>query len=121
MDSRPGSAGWRSSPSGSSSPVPSSPACVLPIASFATVSLPPVLLSRSMHPRYLSNAFVVGEGRGGAAVFVDSGAPIMPLLQFVSTHSLRPTHLLRTHSHSDTVRHTEEHDLPLMTPSIGPQ
>ena len=31
-----------------------------------------------MHPRYLSNAFVVGEGRGGAAVFVDSGAPITP-------------------------------------------
>ena len=56
-----------------------------------------------MHPRYLSNAFVVGESRGGAAVFVDSGAPISPLLQFVSTHSLRLTHLLRTHAHADHI------------------
>src|SRR5947207_2845025 len=64
-----------------------------------------MLLSRSMHPRYLSNAFVVGEGRGGAAVFVDSGAPIAPLLQFVSTHGLQPTHVLRTHSHADHIEH----------------
>jgi glyoxylase-like metal-dependent hydrolase (beta-lactamase superfamily II) len=61
-----------------------------------------------MHPRYLSNAFVIGEGRGGAAVFVDSGAPITPLLQFVSTHGLKPTHLLRTHSHHDHVEHEED-------------
>ena len=48
-----------------------------------------------MHPRYLSNAFVVGDGRGGAAVMVDSGAPVTPLLQFASTHGLTLTHLLR--------------------------
>jgi hydroxyacylglutathione hydrolase len=71
-----------------------------------------------MHPRYLSNAFVVGEGRGGAAVFVDSGAPIAPLLQFVSTHGLRPTHVLRTHSHADHVEHEDELDLPVMTTSF---
>jgi glyoxylase-like metal-dependent hydrolase (beta-lactamase superfamily II) len=71
-----------------------------------------------MHPRYLSNAFVVGEGRGGAAVFVDSGAPIGPLLQFVSTHGLQPTHLLRTHAHADHVEHEEELDLPVMTTSF---
>ena len=71
-----------------------------------------------MHPRYLSNAFVVAEGRGGAAVFVDSGAPITPLLQFVSTHSLRLTHLLRTHAHADHVEHEEELDLPVMTTSF---
>src|SRR5436190_14642668 len=115
MGSRPGSAGSRSSPSGSSSLVPSSPACVLPIASFAIASLAPVLLSRSMHPRYLSNAFVVGEGRGGAAVMIDSGAPLTPLLQFVSTHSLRLTHILRTHAHADHVEHEGDLDLPVMT------
>ena len=71
-----------------------------------------------MHPRFLSNAFVVGEGRGGAAVFVDSGAPIAPLLQFVSTHGLKPTHVLRTHSHADHIEHEEELDLPVMTTSF---
>ena len=28
-----------------------------------------------MHPRYLSNAYVVADGEGGDALFVDSGAP----------------------------------------------
>ena len=77
-----------------------------------------MLLSRSTHPRYLSNAFVVGEGRGGAAVFVDTGAPIIPLLQFVSTQSLTLTHILRTHSHADHVEHEDELDLPVMTTSF---
>jgi glyoxylase-like metal-dependent hydrolase (beta-lactamase superfamily II) len=71
-----------------------------------------------MHPRFLSNAFVVGEGPGGAAVFVDSGAPIEPLLDFVSTQGLKPTHLLRTHSHSDHVEHEAELDVPVMTGSF---
>jgi glyoxylase-like metal-dependent hydrolase (beta-lactamase superfamily II) len=71
-----------------------------------------------MHPRYLSNAFVVASGRGGAAVLVDSGAPLTPLLQFVSTHSLRLTHLLRTHGHADHVEHEDELDLPVMTTSF---
>jgi hydroxyacylglutathione hydrolase len=77
-----------------------------------------MLLSRSMHPRYLSNAFIVGQGRGGAAVMVDSGAPIGPLLQFVSTHGLTLTHLLRTHGHADHVEHEDELDLPVMTTSF---
>jgi glyoxylase-like metal-dependent hydrolase (beta-lactamase superfamily II) len=71
-----------------------------------------------MHPRYLSNAFVVGEGRGGPAVMIDSGAPLTPLLQFVSTHSLRLTHILRTHAHADHVEHEDDLDLPVMTTSF---
>ena len=71
-----------------------------------------------MHPRYLSNAFIVGLGRGGPAVMVDSGAPIAPLLQFVSTHGLTLTHLLRTHGHADHVEHEDELDLPVMTTSF---
>ena len=71
-----------------------------------------------MHPRYLSNAFIVGEGRGGAAVMVDSGAPITPLLQFVSTHSLQLTAVLRTHAHADHIEHEDDLDLPVMTTSF---
>jgi hydroxyacylglutathione hydrolase len=77
-----------------------------------------MLMSRSMHPRFLSNAFVVGEGRGGSAVMVDTGAPIAPLLQFVSTHGLTLTHILRTHGHADHVEHEAELDLPVMTDSF---
>src|ERR1043166_6025769 len=89
-----------------------------PIASLAIASLAPVLLSRSMHPRYLSNAFVVGEGRGGAAVMVDSGAPITPLPQFVSTPTPQPPAILRTHAHAAHVEHEDDLDLPVMTTSF---
>jgi glyoxylase-like metal-dependent hydrolase (beta-lactamase superfamily II) len=77
-----------------------------------------VLLSRSTHPRFLSNAFVVGERRGGAAVFVDTGAPVGPLIQFAQAQGLRLTHILRTHSHADHVEHEEELNLPVMTTSF---
>ena len=71
-----------------------------------------------MHPRFLSNAFVVGEKRGGPAVFVDTGAPVAPLIQFASAQGLRLTHILRTHSHADHVEHEEELNLPVMTTSF---
>jgi len=67
-----------------------------------------VLVERSMHPQYLSNAYVVAEEAGGTAVFVDSGAPLEPLLETVERERLTPTHLLRTHSHADHVEHEEE-------------
>jgi hydroxyacylglutathione hydrolase len=37
-----------------------------------------VIVERSMHPGWLSNAYLVGDRPGGAAVFVDSGAPLEP-------------------------------------------
>ena len=67
-----------------------------------------MLVSRSMHPRWLSNAFVVGDEPGGVAVFVDSGAPLGPLLELVERERLTPTHVLRTHAHSDHVEHEDE-------------
>jgi hydroxyacylglutathione hydrolase len=56
-----------------------------------------------MHPDWLSNAYVVGDEPGGTAVFVDSGAPLEPLLEFVEQERLTPTHLLVTHGHGDHV------------------
>jgi hydroxyacylglutathione hydrolase len=67
-----------------------------------------MLIERSMHSRWLSNAFVVGDEPGGVAVFVDSGAPLEPLLVLVEREGLTPTHLLRTHGHEDHVEHEEE-------------
>jgi len=68
-----------------------------------------------MHPRYLSNAYVVGDEPGGTAVFVDSGAPLEPLLRFVDEQRLTPTHVLRTHGHADHVEHEAELGLPVVT------
>jgi hydroxyacylglutathione hydrolase len=67
-----------------------------------------MVVGRSMHERWLSNAYVIGDASGGAAVFVDSGAPLEPLLELVDREGLTPTHLLRTHSHPDHVEHEVE-------------
>jgi glyoxylase-like metal-dependent hydrolase (beta-lactamase superfamily II) len=71
-----------------------------------------------MHPKWLSNAYVVGDKRGGTAVFVDSGAPLTPLLTFISQQGLSPAAVLRTHSHPDHVEHEEEIDLPVVNSSF---
>jgi len=67
-----------------------------------------MVIGRSMHDRWLSNAYVVGDEPGGLAVFVDSGAPLDPLLEVVERERLTPTHLLRTHGHADHVEHEDD-------------
>jgi len=61
-----------------------------------------------MDANWLSNAFVIGDEPGGVAVFVDSGAPLEPLLAVVERDRLTPTHVLRTHGHADHVAHEDE-------------
>lgn len=66
-----------------------------------------------MDPRFLSNAYLVADEHGGTAVFVDSGAPIEPLLRTAEEWHVTPTHVLRTHSHADHVAHEAELGLPV--------
>ena len=61
-----------------------------------------------MDPSLLSNAYLVADRAGGTAVFVDSGAPIEPLVAAVERLEVQVTHLLTTHAHSDHVAHHEE-------------
>ena len=56
-----------------------------------------------MDDRFLSNAYVVGDEPGGTAVFVDSGAPLEPLLEIVERERLEPAVLLTTHTHGDHI------------------
>ncbi len=67
-----------------------------------------MLIVRSMDPGWLSNAYLVADEPGGTAVFVDSGAPLEPLLAAVEEESLNVTHLLTTHGHGDHVAGDEE-------------
>jgi hydroxyacylglutathione hydrolase len=62
-----------------------------------------LLVERSMHPDWLSNAYLVADEPGGTAVFVDSGAPLQPLLDVVARDDLTVTHILTTHGDSDHV------------------
>ena len=67
-----------------------------------------MIVARSMHPSWLSNAYVAAAEEGGPAVFVDSGAPLEPLVEAVEKHRLTPTHLLLTHGHADHVAGNDE-------------
>ncbi len=75
-----------------------------------------------MDERWLSNAFLVGDEPGGVAVFVDSGAPLEPLLETLERERLAPTHILRTHGHPDHVEHeellTRRFGIPVVTGSL---
>jgi len=67
-----------------------------------------VLIERSMHPEWLSNAYLVADEPGGTAVFVDSGAPLAPLHAVVERVQLTVTHVLTTHGHHDHVAGDDE-------------
>jgi glyoxylase-like metal-dependent hydrolase (beta-lactamase superfamily II) len=67
-----------------------------------------VIVERSMHPGWLSNAYLVADEPGGTAVFVDSGAPLEPLFEAVERERLTVTHLLTTHADPDHVAGDEE-------------
>jgi hydroxyacylglutathione hydrolase len=66
-----------------------------------------MLVEKSTHPDWLSNAFLLAV-EGGPAVFVDSGADVTPLLEAVERWDTTPVALLRTHAHGDHVEHEEE-------------
>jgi glyoxylase-like metal-dependent hydrolase (beta-lactamase superfamily II) len=77
-----------------------------------------VIVERSMHPDWLSNAYLIGDEEGGTAVFVDSGAPLEPLFEAVSAHGLAVTHLLTTHADADHIAGDDEivarYDCPIV-------
>jgi glyoxylase-like metal-dependent hydrolase (beta-lactamase superfamily II) len=68
-----------------------------------------------MDSGWLSNAYLVADEPGGAAVFVDSGAPLEPLLAAAEEWRVAPAAVLRTHGHSDHVVHEHELGLPVVT------
>lgn len=74
-----------------------------------------MLVERSLHPQHLSNAYLVADEEGGAALYVDSGAPLEPLREAARRWRVEPAVILRTHSHSDHVEHEGELGLPVET------
>jgi glyoxylase-like metal-dependent hydrolase (beta-lactamase superfamily II) len=71
-----------------------------------------------MDPGWLSNTYLVADERGGTALFVDSGAPLEPLLQQAEEWRVTPSHVLRTHAHGDHVAHEDELGLPVVTTAL---
>jgi hydroxyacylglutathione hydrolase len=66
-----------------------------------------MLVERSMHPGWLSNAYLLAV-EGGPGVFVDSGAELRPLVEAVERWRVTPVAILRTHAHHDHVVNEDE-------------
>jgi glyoxylase-like metal-dependent hydrolase (beta-lactamase superfamily II) len=77
-----------------------------------------MLIERSMHPDWLSNAYLIADEEGGSAVFVDSGAPMEPLLAAAERWRVEPAYVLRTHSHGDHIEHEGELGVPVRTNAV---
>jgi hydroxyacylglutathione hydrolase len=62
-----------------------------------------VILERSTHPEWLSNAYLVADRPGGRGVVIDSGGPAEPLLEAIEREEVTVELLLLTHHHHDHV------------------
>lgn len=64
-----------------------------------------MLLERSLHPRFTSNAYLIADRAGGHGAIVDPGAPLDPLIAAAARNDVRIDMVLLTHHHHD---HVEE-------------
>jgi hydroxyacylglutathione hydrolase len=62
-----------------------------------------VIVERTEHPGWTSNAYLVAEGPGGSGVLVDSNGIEEPLLEQIDRDAIAITHVLVTHHHGDHV------------------
>jgi glyoxylase-like metal-dependent hydrolase (beta-lactamase superfamily II) len=62
-----------------------------------------MLVERASHPQFISNTYLVADGEGGPAFFIDAGGPVAPLIDAAERLGVTPTHVLLTHHHFDHV------------------
>jgi len=62
-----------------------------------------MIVECSTNPQFVSNTYLLADGKGGPAFFVDAGGPVQPLIDAAERLGLEPTHVLLTHHHYDHV------------------
>ncbi|HWF32823.1 MAG TPA: MBL fold metallo-hydrolase [Solirubrobacteraceae bacterium] len=67
-----------------------------------------MIVETASNPQFLSNTYLVADGDGGPAFFVDAGGPVKPLIAAAERLELTPTHVLLTHHHYDHVCDVDE-------------
>ena len=62
-----------------------------------------MIIERATNATLRSNCFLVLDEPGGAAVVIDAGSPVEPLIAAAGRHGVTPSHILLTHHHADHV------------------
>jgi hydroxyacylglutathione hydrolase len=62
-----------------------------------------MIIQRTEHPQFLSNAYLVVDEPGGSGILIDSNEVTDPLLERVEREGTTITHILLTHHHYDHV------------------
>jgi len=77
-----------------------------------------MILERTEHPQWLSNAYLVGDERGGTGVFIDGNDRVEPLMEKAREQELQIAAVLLTHHHHDHLagleRLAEEFGAPIL-------
>jgi hydroxyacylglutathione hydrolase len=67
-----------------------------------------LIVERTENPMWLSNAYLVAEGRGGKGLLIDGNDELGPLLERAEIDGIEITHVLVTHPHPDHVAGLEQ-------------
>jgi len=77
-----------------------------------------VIIERTEHPSWLSNAYLVADRPGGHGVLIDGNGVVEPLLERIDRDAITITHVLNTHHHGDHVvdndRYKQRFGVPLV-------
>ena len=84
-----------------------------------------MIVERTEHPSWLSNAYLVAEGRGGHGVLIDGNGVTTPLFDRIAEDEVTITHILLTHGHGDHVvdiaQHAERFGVPVLAHELAAQ
>ncbi len=77
-----------------------------------------MIIQRTEHPEWLTNAYLLADDPGGTGVLMDANAVIDPLIEQVERDQITITHILLTHHHMDHVaeleRYRDRFDAPIV-------
>jgi glyoxylase-like metal-dependent hydrolase (beta-lactamase superfamily II) len=77
-----------------------------------------MIVERTEHPSWLSNAYLVADRPGGHGVLIDGNGVVDPLLERIDRDGITITHILNTHHHGDHVvdndRYKQRFGVPLV-------
>jgi glyoxylase-like metal-dependent hydrolase (beta-lactamase superfamily II) len=77
-----------------------------------------MIIERTEHPEWLTNAYLLADGPGGSGVLIDANAVLDPLMGQVDDEEITITHILLTHHHMDHVaeieRYREHYEVPIV-------